>query len=175
MRLKKVKTGVSITPIESKRPQILSDQASGMTFSVDSSQITETNDKSQNQMDTQRSNFRESKRKSDKLPNKIKIKKAKITMTKDYRPNDNGPVEELAELEHLSLKDWILRPKLIMDKNMDEILLELANSEDITSEIESMIESEQQLDLGLFKSKELQNILKYTYFARLKENDKMST
>jgi hypothetical protein len=120
----------------------LSDQASGTTFPEDSSQITDTNENSQNQLDTQRSNFRESKRKSDKVSNKIKIKKAKITMTKDYRPSNNGPVEELAEIEHLPLKDWILRPKLIMDKNMDEILQELAESEDITTEIESMIESE---------------------------------
>ena len=120
----------------------MSDQASGTTFPEDSSQITDTNENSQNQLDTQRSNFRESKRKSDKVSNKIKIKKAKITMTKDYRPSNNGPVEELAEIEQLPLKDWILRPKLIMDKNMDEILQELAESEDITTEIESMIESE---------------------------------
>ena len=172
MRIKKIKTGVQVAPIESKRPQILSDQASGMTFPEDSSQLTDTNENSQNQLDTQRSNFRESKRKSDKVSNKIKIKKARITKTKEYRPDNNGPVEELAEIEHLP---WILRPKSIMDKNMDEILQELTNSEDITSEIETMIESEPQPDLGLFKSKELQNILKFTHFARLKENDKTCT
>jgi hypothetical protein len=52
MRIKKVKTGVDMVPIESRRPQILSDQVSGLTFSHNSSQAADTNDESQNWMDT---------------------------------------------------------------------------------------------------------------------------
>lgn len=52
MRLKKIKTGVDIAPIESRRPQILSDQVSGLTFSHNSSQVADTNDESQNWTET---------------------------------------------------------------------------------------------------------------------------
>jgi hypothetical protein len=52
MKLKKIKTGVEIAPIESRRPQILSDQVSGLTFSHNSSQVADTNDESQNWMET---------------------------------------------------------------------------------------------------------------------------
>ena len=111
MRIKKIKTGVQVAPIESKRPQILSDQASGMTFPEDSSQVTDTNENSQNQLDTQRSNFRESKRKSDKVSNKIKIKKETRVMNltrrvsqrmKEIKRKIRNPMREKTNLKKKS-------------------------------------------------------------------------
>ena len=60
-----------------------------------------------------------------------------------------------------------------MDKNIDEILQELQRSGDLALDLESIIESEKKFDFGFFKSKEMQNILKYTCFTNLKEDEQM--
>lgn len=63
-------------------------------------------------------------------------------MKKDYRPSDNGPLEDLEEIVHLPLRDQILQPKLILDRKIDDILQELQRSEDPGQELESIIERE---------------------------------
>jgi len=60
-----------------------------------------------------------------------------------------------------------------LDRNIDEILQELQRSGDLAQDLESIIESEKKLDFGFFKSKEMQNILKYTCFTSLKEDEQM--
>jgi len=60
-----------------------------------------------------------------------------------------------------------------LDRNIDEILQELQRSGDQAQDLESIIESEKKLDFGFFKSKEMQNILKYTCFTSLKEDEQM--
>jgi len=60
-----------------------------------------------------------------------------------------------------------------LDRNIDENLQELQRSGDQAQDLESIIESEKKLDFGFFKSKEMQNILKYTCFTSLKEDEQM--
>jgi hypothetical protein len=60
-----------------------------------------------------------------------------------------------------------------LDRNIDEILQELQGSGDLVLDLESIVESEKQLDFGFFKSKEMQNIIKYTCFTSVKEDERI--